>query len=367
MISLVIIITVSTYIIFKISRSFDFAASFLTQNLNEGIKGPTVNAIASSLPELLISFFFLFYIGEVQGFSAGFATIIGSSIFNIAIIPTISFLYIYYKQGKLSFPTDRDIILQDGLFLIITIIVLLIGLYFGGISIALSSCLIILYIIYIFWIIYSRSKVIESSVEKKKALQSTIKKKKMFNSTQRSIAVKIINLDLISLLNARKDNTTFKAISVILISIILISFSCKLLVESSQELAEYFNINLFFITFFIIAIASSLPDTILSVKDAKNENYKDSFSNAYASNIFDICIGIGLPVLIYLLVNDINEIPIPSYSNNIIIFTSAILLLIFTIIITFIYWIKDINIYRTVLIIGMYIIFLGSVYYISIF
>ena len=61
MISLVIIITVSTYIIFKISRSFDFAASFLTQNLNEGIKGPMVNAIASSLPELLISFFFLFY------------------------------------------------------------------------------------------------------------------------------------------------------------------------------------------------------------------------------------------------------------------------------------------------------------------
>ena len=123
-------------------------------------------------------------------------------------------------------------------------------------------------------------------------------------------------------------------------------------------------------TYIIFKISRSfdfVADSILSVKDAKNENYKDSFSNAYASNIFDICIGIGLPVLIYLLVNDINEIPIPTYSNNIIIFTSAILLLIFTIIITFIYCIKDINFHRTILIIGMYIIFLGSVYYISIF
>jgi cation:H+ antiporter len=366
MILSLITITVATYIIWKISRSFDFAASFLTRNLSEGIKGPTVNAIASSLPELFISAFFLFYIGEVQGFSAGFATIIGSSIFNIAIIPSISFLYIYYKQGKLSFPTDRDIILQDGIFLIITIIVLLIGLYFGGISIALSSCLIILYIIYIFWIIYERSKVTESSTEKKITLQSKIKKKQMLNSEQRSLALKIINLDCIGLFNARKYNTKVKSIGLILISVILISFSCQLLVESSQELAEYFNINLFFITFFITAIASSIPDTILSVKDAKNENYKDSFSNAYGSNIFDICIGIGLPVLIYLLVNNVNEIPIPSYSNNILIFISAVLLLLFTIIITFIYWIKDINIYRTILVIGMYIMFLGSVYYISI-
>ena len=81
------------------SDSFDIASSYLTRNLNEGIKGPTINAIASSLPELLISFFFLFYIGDLEGFSAGYATIIGSSIFNIAIIPAVSFLIIYYKKG----------------------------------------------------------------------------------------------------------------------------------------------------------------------------------------------------------------------------------------------------------------------------
>ena len=53
-----IIIALSTYVIWKISDPFDTAANYLTRNLSEGIKGPTINAIASSLPELIISFFF---------------------------------------------------------------------------------------------------------------------------------------------------------------------------------------------------------------------------------------------------------------------------------------------------------------------
>ena len=56
------IIFFSAYLIWKSSESFDIASSYLTRNLNDGIKGPTINAIASSLPELLISFIFLFYI-----------------------------------------------------------------------------------------------------------------------------------------------------------------------------------------------------------------------------------------------------------------------------------------------------------------
>ena len=53
----IIFIIISSYCIWKASSSFDIASSFLTRNIGEGIKGPTINAIASSLPELLISFF----------------------------------------------------------------------------------------------------------------------------------------------------------------------------------------------------------------------------------------------------------------------------------------------------------------------
>ena len=111
-ISSFIIIAVSVYIMRKCSSSFDLASSFLTRNLGEGIKGPTINAIASSLPELLISSMFLFYFKDVQGFAAGFATIIGSSAFNIAVIPVFSFLYVYSYNRDKVFEINRSIIKQ---------------------------------------------------------------------------------------------------------------------------------------------------------------------------------------------------------------------------------------------------------------
>ena len=98
MIYIILKIIVATYILWKISSSFDLAANYLTRDIGEGIKGPTVNAIASSLPELFISSMFLFYYGDVKGFSAGYATIIGSSAFNIAVIPVVSFLVVFCKR-----------------------------------------------------------------------------------------------------------------------------------------------------------------------------------------------------------------------------------------------------------------------------
>jgi cation:H+ antiporter len=50
------------------------------------------------------------------------------------------------------------------------------------------------------------------------------------------------------------------------------------------------------------AAASSVPDTVISIKDAKKGNYDDAISNALGSNIFDISFALGLPLLIYTLV-----------------------------------------------------------------
>jgi cation:H+ antiporter len=355
-----LIICFSTYLIWKASESFDIASTYLTRNLNEGIKGPTVNAIASSLPELLISFFFLFYIGDIEGFSAGYATIIGSSIFNIAIIPAISFLIIFYKEGVPLFPTDKKIIEQDGFFLIITEIALFAGLYFGGISIYLAAILILLYCIYIFMIFQKRNKNASTNTSDKLGEH----KEELSETT--SVFKKIITIDIVGLISNHKVLNTWKAYLILFIALVIISVSCKELVTSSEHLSEQLNMNLFFITFFIAAVASSIPDTILSIKDAKNGKYKDAFSNAYGSNIFDICIGIGLPVLAYLIVNDIDVISTTSTSGtNDIVFWSSILLIVFSIPITLIYWLKSLNLLRSYLVIALYLFFLGIVFYLS--
>jgi len=357
MISSLSLICLSAYLIWKASESFDIASSYLTRNLNEGIKGPTINAIASSLPELLISFFFLFYIGDLEGFSAGYATIIGSSIFNIAIIPTVSFLVIFYKKGIPLFPTDKIIIEQDGFFLIVTEIALLVGLYFGGISIYLATILIVIYCVYILLVFKKRNKMSLTNT----ARTSQNNKEDCIEETR--LFKKVININIAGLVLNKSKLNTWKASLILLITLVIISFACKELVTSSEQLSKQLNVNLFFITFFIAAVASSIPDTILSIKDAQNGKYKDAFSNAYGSNIFDICIGIGLPVLTYLLVNDIDVISTTSTNN--IIFLSSILLIIFSIPITMIYWFKGINLYRSIIVVGFYLSFLGLVFYLS--
>jgi cation:H+ antiporter len=181
-----------------------------------------------------------------------------------------------------------------------------------------------------------------------------------------SVFKKIITIDIVGLISNHKVLNTWKAYLILFIALVIISVSCKELVTSSEHLSEQLNMNLFFITFFIAAVASSIPDTILSIKDAKNGKYKDAFSNAYGSNIFDICIGIGLPVLAYLIVNDIDVISTTSTSGtNDIVFWSSILLIVFSIPITLIYWLKSLNLLRSYLVIALYLFFLGIVFYLS--
>ena len=159
LILLTIILSASIYIIKKCSSSFDIAANFLTRNLAEGIKGPTINAIASSLPELLITSIFLFFFQDIQGFLAGYATIIGSSVFNIAVIPVVAYLFIYIKRGRETvFTINKLIVKQDTYFLLGSIVILSLGFYLG-VGIILSSLLIMFYILYIIYVIKTRFKV----------------------------------------------------------------------------------------------------------------------------------------------------------------------------------------------------------------
>jgi cation:H+ antiporter len=53
----------------------------------------------------------------------------------------------------------------------------------------------------------------------------------------------------------------------------------------------------------LAAAASSIPDTLISIRDAKKGNYEDAFSNALGSNIFDISFALGFPLLLYTLLN----------------------------------------------------------------
>lgn len=350
------VIVFSVYIMKKCSSVFDIASSYLTKNLAEGIKGPTINAVASSLPELFISSMFLFYFKDLNGFSAGFATIIGSSAFNIAIIPTVSFLFVYSLDKKKIFKVDKVIIKQDVVFLLCSIIILMMGLFFG-MNAYVSALLILFYLLYIFFIIINRSK---NKIKQKTNKNFKIKKSNYIKS--------VINLNLFNIFFKGQINI-FSSIIVLILSIFLIGISCFYLVVSVEKVSHFLNINIFFGAFIIAAIASSIPDTLLSIEDAKNDKFSDSFSNAFGSNIFDICIGIGLPVLCYnLLYSEIDSsIPIERMGiignyifNGDLFLWSLVSLLLFTFLTSIIYYFKQLNLKTSIVIIFLYLLFVTS-------
>ena len=111
-----------------------------------------------------------------------------------------------------------------------------------------------------------------------------------------------------------------------------------------------------FVAVILSAAASSLPDTIISVLDAKKGHYDDAISNALGSNIFDISFAIGLPLLLYTLIYN----PIEMHSETILIgaeiwaFLFIITLFAFLIFFTG----KYLNRKKAFLLIGFYILFM---------
>lgn len=364
-----LILIVSVYIMRKCSSSFDIAANYLTRGLGEGIKGPTINAIASSLPELLISSLFLFYHKDIIGFSAGYATIIGSSAFNIALIPVIAFFYIYSYNKSKVFDLNKLIIKQDTFFLLGSIIVLSLG-FFIGISVYLGILLVAFYILYIFFVIKVRKNLEKTAFMLKfiKENNLSLKENIIYGETKGNYLTSFLNIKLFRIFFKGKVNS-FTSSVVIFLSVLIIGGSCYLLVLATEDISHFFGINLFFGAFIIAAIASSIPDTIFSLQDAKKDKFADSFSNAYGSNIFDICIGVGLPVLIYTSIYGPISMSIPIQrmgwigdyllSGNLFIW-SLLVLFVFTTIISSLYYFSKLNLKSSIFIFILYSIFLIS-------
>ncbi|MCG8476762.1 MAG: hypothetical protein MI784_14950, partial [Cytophagales bacterium] len=116
-------------VIWKSSDGFETASDYLGDKLgmDGGVKGATINAIGSSLPELFTTFFFLVVLKKAEGFAGGIGTTAGSAVFNAMIIPAAVILSVAFSMNK-KVVVDSRVILRDGLFLIFAEFVLIIFL-----------------------------------------------------------------------------------------------------------------------------------------------------------------------------------------------------------------------------------------------
>ena len=306
-----VMVTISCLVIWRTSDGFTVASEYIGRNLSEGVRGATLNAIASSMPELLTSLFFLFFLNDADGFAGGIGTTAGSAIFNGMVIPALVILAVTVSGVTKYIHVTRKVLLRDGISLIVAELVLISLISGTELTWIHGFILTMMYLLYLGYMLFSmkkRGEKMEASEEEVKALEEIkVEGKNPFKA--------IITLDLAHLFVGGKKINNYIAWPLLLFSTLLMSAACLLLVLATEWLGfetysipflgefQGLNIPLIFLAVIIVSAASSVPDTIISIKDARKGFYDDAVSNALGSNIFDICFALGLPLMIFTLVN----------------------------------------------------------------
>lgn len=99
-------------------------------------------------------------------------------------------------------------------------------------------------------------------------------------------------------IEVKYDNAIIASI-ILILSIILIVISSDIIVNNAIKLAEIFGVSEKIITMTAIALGTSLPELMLTVTSARKGEFEMTIGNIIGTNIFNICIVLGLPVAIY--------------------------------------------------------------------
>lgn len=123
-----------------------------------------------------------------------------------------------------------------------------------------------------------------------------------------------------------KYNNIWVAIVLLILTIILISLSSDLIIDNAIKLAKMLNISEKIITMTAIVIGTSLPEMFMTISSAKKNEFDMTIGNIIGTNIFNICIVLGLPIVIY------GNIPLTNFSiiDILVVFLSSLDLYIYS-------------------------------------
>ena len=289
-------ITLAMLIIWRSSDGFEVASAYLGRNLTDGVRGATINAVGSSIPELFTTLFSLMLLGEVDNFAFGIGTTAGSAIFNGMIIPAVVILAVIGYGIAKKVQVSKKVILRDGIGLIIAELILIYMISGNYLTWLHGLVLMLTYVVYVAYMFTTMQKAEETKVveeiPEKEAEQLVAKKQ--------SILQAFILLDFEDVFVRKKINT-LNAWVLLLFSMLVIGLACIVLIHSCELISEELGIAPYFIAVVLASAATSVPDTILSYRDAVAGQYDDAVANALGSNIFDICFALGFPLFAFTL------------------------------------------------------------------
>jgi cation:H+ antiporter len=245
----------------------------------DAVKGSILLAVASSMPELVTA---LLAFPVHSDFELGLSAIIGSAIFNILVIPAFS----VYARGR---PLDarRDLVYREGQFYLVSVAVIIIVLalaviyaqtgtvpavpddgsrrvYYGALNRLLVSFPLVLYGLYIY-------------------IQfEEVKRHRAENAGQ----------------PRAKGIEAWREWSILVGTILLILVGVEMLLRVAITLGTLLETPTFLWGMTVVAGATSLPDTFVSVRASILGRTESSVSNVLGSNVFDLLVAVPAGVMV---------------------------------------------------------------------
>ena len=260
----------------------------LAFGLSPFIVGVTIVGVGTSFPELISSFVAVFK--DVPDVVA--ANAIGSNIANILLIVGVSAVI-----GRRLIVTKSLIDLDLPLLAIST--VLLLGIVWDKqITFGESILMLVTYGVYLLYTVLHKDT--EDSGEIAEFLPSRQERRKHIAAHKKEefTRPKLVTKDFILLV----------------IGILGLVFGAKYLIDALVNLSAMLNIATGVIAITAVAVGTSLPELLVSVKAALQKKSEIALGNIFGSNVFNALVVIGLPGLFRVLPvdNQIFTIGVPT-------------------------------------------------------
>lgn len=275
---------------------FEQQASFFGRKMPAGIRGATIDAIGSSMPEFMSTVVILFFMDNpTVAFPMALGIASGSAVYNCAVIPALAILFAKDENGnkvnKISIPKKG--LVRDVIWVVISDIALIAMIISGHITVWMAVVLNFIYVGYVIHI------VIDAKSEGKNVIESY----EFEPLEDKGFLINLFTFNFNKILFKDIPVNLPRALFLFAIALALILFGTEILINGVEGASTVLGIAPFLSGLVFGAAASSLPDTILSVKAANKGEYADAIANPLASNTFDTSISVGLPLLVWLLIN----------------------------------------------------------------
>lgn len=294
-----ILIIFSCYLLKFSCDTFEQAAGYLGRNFPSGVKGATVNAIGSSMPEMCVVIVCLFWLNDPQLVIVALGVTAGSAIFNGCVIPALSIIKAKDAQGNpvRQIELNKRSLLRDVFWVLTAEVALIVCLGFTEFTLWMALILNAIYVGYAVHLYFDAKQHAEEEEYEYEEIDD------------RGILGNLVTFNFNAMLFSNKSFTLSSALIVLTLAIIVISGSSHILVEGVLGSAAVLGVPEFFSGLVFGAAASSVPDLILSVKDAQKGEYEDAVANPLASNTFDTTVAFALPLCAWFAINGIDSLP----------------------------------------------------------